>query len=246
VKQNIYDNEIFYKSYLELRRNSTGLNDVLEIPAFRSLLPDDLSSLHILDLGCGFGQSCGWYASQGAAQVVGVDISEKMINRARQLYQQDKIEYKQLPIEDINFPNGQFDLVLSSLVFHYVADFKNMIEKIHYSLKPNGFLVFSQEHPIATAKKTPDGWAIDENGEKTHWIVDNYGDEGVRLQNWFVKGVIKYHRTLSCIMNTLIETGFKIIRVVEPTAVKEAEIINENLKDERRRPPFLIVKAQKA
>lgn len=53
MKQNVYDNEIFYKSYVELRINSTGLNDVLEIPAFRVLLPEDLTHMEILELGCG-------------------------------------------------------------------------------------------------------------------------------------------------------------------------------------------------
>lgn len=88
MKQNVYDNEIFYKSYIELREKSTGLNDVLEIPAFRTLLPENLTNMEILELGCGFGQSCYWYIYQGAARVVGIDISEKMISRARQLYQQ--------------------------------------------------------------------------------------------------------------------------------------------------------------
>lgn len=97
MKQNVYDNEIFYKSYVELRINSTGLNDVLEIPAFRTLLPEDLNHMEILELGCGFGQSCSWYVSQGAKRVIGIDISEKMISRARQLYQHDKIEYVRLP-----------------------------------------------------------------------------------------------------------------------------------------------------
>lgn len=245
MKQNVYDDEIFYKSYVELRINSTGLNDVLEIPAFRTLLPEDLTHMEILELGCGFGQSCSWYVSQGAARVIGIDISEKMISRARQLYQHDKIEYVRLPIEDISFPKEEFDLVLSSLAFHYVADLENLLERSYQCLKNNGFLIFSQEHPIATAKKVPNGWVKDEYGKKMHWILDNYNDEGIRKQNWFIDDVIKYHRTTSSIINTLIETGFKIVRVLEPTAIKEAEMINNDLKDERRRPPFLIIKAQK-
>jgi 2-polyprenyl-3-methyl-5-hydroxy-6-metoxy-1,4-benzoquinol methylase len=245
LKQNVYDNESFYKSYLELRINSSGLNDVLEIPAFRTLLPDDLSHMQILDLGCGFGQSCSWYVFQGAAEVVGVDISEKMISRAKQLYQHDKIKYVRLPIEDISFPKEEFDLVVSSLALHYVADLKNVLEKIYHCLKDNGFLIFSQEHPIATAKKVSNGWAKDENGKKIHWILDNYNDEGIRKQNWFIDDVIKYHRTTSNIVNTLIDTGFKIVKVLEPIAIKEAEMINEDLKNARRRPPFLIIKAQK-
>jgi SAM-dependent methyltransferase len=245
LKQNVYDNEIFYKSYLELRINSTGLNDVLEIPAFRTLLPDKLSHMQILDLGCGFGQSTSWYVSQGAEKVIGVDISEKMISRAKQLCHHEKIKYVHLPIEDISFPKEEFDLVVSSLAFHYIADLKSVFAKINHCLKNNGFLIFSQEHPIATAKKVPNGWFKDESGKKIHWILDDYNDEGIRKQNWFIDGVIKYHRTTSSIINTLIDTGFKIVKVLEPTAIKEAEMINKELKDERRRPPFLIIKAQK-
>ncbi|TWH46283.1 bifunctional 2-polyprenyl-6-hydroxyphenol methylase/3-demethylubiquinol 3-O-methyltransferase UbiG [Sporomusa sp. KB1] len=245
MKQNIYDNEIFYNSYIKLRVDSTGLNDVLEIPAFRTLLPDDLTHKKILDLGCGFGESSNWYVSQGAERVIGIDISEKMISRAKQLYQHDKIEYRCLPIEDISFHKDQFDLVLSSLAFHYIADFKNVLQEIYHCLKNNGLLIFSQEHPIVTAKKASNGWAKGENGEKLYWKLDNYNDEGIRKQKWFIDGVIKYHRTTSSIINTLIETGFNIVRVLEPIATEEAELLNEVLKEERRRPPFLIVKAQK-
>lgn len=245
MKQNIYDNEIFYRSYVRLRETSTGLNDVLEIPAFRTLLPENLNHLKILDLGCGFGEASNWYVSQGAKRVVGVDISAKMISRAKQLYQHEKIEYLCLPIEDINFSQDEFDLVVSSLAFHYLADFKNVLARINRCLKMDGLLVFSQEHPIATAKRAPTGWFENSNGAKLHWILDDYGDEGLRRQHWFIDGVIKYHRTMSTIINTLIGTGFSIIRVLEPTATEEAELANEDLKNERRRPPFLIVKAQK-
>jgi len=244
MQQNIYDNDSFYNSYINLRETSTGLNDVLEIPAFRTLLPN-LHQMEILDLGCGFGQSCRWYISQGATSVVGIDISEKMIARAKQLYHHENIEYKRIPIENINFPDDQFDLVLSSLAFHYVADFRSVLEKIYDCLKANGCLIFSQEHPIATAKKVPNGWVKSENGEKLHWILDDYHDEGIRKQNWFIDGVIKYHRTTSTIINTLIETGFSIVSLLEPTATQEAEALSEELKNERRRPPFLIIKAQK-
>lgn len=75
VRQNIYDNDSFYRSYINLRENAAGLNDVLEIPAFRALLPC-LSQMEILDLGCGFGQSCRWYISQGAERVAGDSMTD--------------------------------------------------------------------------------------------------------------------------------------------------------------------------
>lgn len=244
MKQNIYDNNEFYKGYITLRDGSHGLNEVLEIPAFRSLLPD-LKGKRILDLGCGFGEACKWYVSQGAVQVIGVDISDNMLDRAKDLYSDECIEYIRQPIEEINFSQEQFDLVLSSLAFHYVADFRHIAEKIHYCLKPNGFLIFSQEHPVATAKMSGSGWCENGQGQKRHWILDNYQEEGMRKQHWFVDGVIKYHRTIATIFNTLLAAGFTIVKVLEPAALKEEEACNAELKNERRRPPFLMLKAQK-
>ncbi|SFG79083.1 Ubiquinone/menaquinone biosynthesis C-methylase UbiE [Desulfotomaculum arcticum] len=242
MKQNIYDDPAFYKSYINLREKGNGLNDVLEIPAFRSLLPD-LNNKDVLDLGCGFGESCKWYVSQGARRVVGLDISGKMINRAKQAFNDKRIEYVNMPIENLDFGPDNFDLVLSSLAFHYIADFKTVVDRICTCLRPGGFLIFSQEHPVTTAKKLSGGWVKDQNGQKLHWMLDDYGEEGIRKQKWFVEGVIKYHRTLSTIINTLTETGFQICKVIEPTATAEAEKQNKTLKEERRRPPFLIVKA---
>ena len=244
MKQNIYDNETFFDSYIDLRKNSKGLNDVLEIPAFRSLLPS-LHDKEILDLGCGYGENCKWYASQMAKRVTGIDLSEKMIEKALELYADNKIEYINKGIEDIDFKEENFDIVLSSLAFHYILDFNDIIKRINNILKPGGILIFSQEHPIATAKKLANGWASDESGEKLHWILDNYNEEGIRKQNWFIDGVIKYHRTLSTIINTLIENNFSIVKILEPIATEESEKSNSKLIEERRRPPFIIVKAQK-
>ncbi|QTL97536.1 methyltransferase domain-containing protein [Iocasia frigidifontis] len=241
--QNIYDNNKFYNSYLKLRENNAGLNEVLEIPAFRSLLPD-LDNKTILDLGCGYGENCKWYINKGAKKVIGIDISKNMIEKAKKEYSDDKIEYKNVPMEELDFSKNIFDIVLSSLSFHYVKDFNSLIEKINKMLKPNGSLVFSQEHPIATAKKKKNGWFINNQGEKSHWIMDNYHYEGKREQEWFIDGVIKYHRTIATILNTLIKHGFNILKVLEPIALETAEKNNAQLKEERRRPPFIIIKVK--
>ena len=130
MKQNIYDNDIFYQLYINLREEGKGLNDVLEIPAFRSLLPD-LHDKKVLDLGCGFGESCKLYVANGAECVVGVDISDKMITKAKQEFSDNRIEYVNQSIEDIELKPNYFDLVLSSLAFHYVANFTELVKRIY-------------------------------------------------------------------------------------------------------------------
>ena len=244
MKQNIYDNEEFFDYYVNMRKNRSGLNEVLEIPAFMKLVPD-LMDKRILDLGCGFGENCKTYENMGAVEVVGLDISEKMLSVAKEKFSGDRIRYINSSLEEMEFEDNSFDVILSSLAFHYVKDFSALVQKLFKYLSNNGILLFTIEHPIATAKHVKNGWVKDEEGNKLHWIMDNYHEEGLRYHKWVLDDVIKYHRTVSTILNTLIENGFAILKVDEPIALPEEEEKKEKLKEERRRPPFLIIKCQK-
>jgi 2-polyprenyl-3-methyl-5-hydroxy-6-metoxy-1,4-benzoquinol methylase len=245
MKQNAYDDDTFFEGYKNLRESGSGLNDVLEQPSIRSLLPG-LSGLDVLDLGCGMGQFAAYCTDSGANRVVCVDISEKMIEYARAHYTGENIEYIQMAIEDVQFPESSFDLVVSSFVMHYVADYGALVQNVFRWLRPGGKFVYSCEHPIVTAKLPGCGhWVKDEEGRKLHWCIDNYGDEGIRRQTWFIEGVIKYHRKLSTLINEIIRQGFVIERVLEPDATQEAIESRPNLVEERRRPPILVIGAMK-
>jgi ubiquinone/menaquinone biosynthesis C-methylase UbiE len=80
--QNIYDEPLFFASYEKLRRTAIGLNEVLEQPALRSMLPLSPEGMRILDLGCGFGDFARKARSEGTRAVVGIDISLRMLERA--------------------------------------------------------------------------------------------------------------------------------------------------------------------
>lgn len=68
--QNIYDDDVFFESYKQLR-SGTNANEIVEIPAIFAMLPK-LSGLRILDLGCGYGDHCVKYIEMGANEVVGI------------------------------------------------------------------------------------------------------------------------------------------------------------------------------
>lgn len=211
MKQNAYDNQVFFDGYKNLRESGSGLNDALEQPAIRSLLPT-LYGRDVLDLGCGMGQFTAYCAIEDANRVVGVDISEKMLQYAR-----------------------------------YVADYEGLVQNVFQWLRPGGRFVYSCEHPVVTAKSPGCGnWVKDTNGQKLHWSVDNYGDEGKREQTWFIDGIIKYHRKLWTLLNGLIDHGFSDERVMEPEATTEALEQRPNLVEERRRPPVLVISAIKS
>src|SRR5215471_13132457 len=82
MTQNIYDDGEFFAGYSRLKRSVEGLDGAPEWPALRALLPE-LSGLRVLDLGCGFGWFCRWVRERGAGSVAGIDVSEKMLARAR-------------------------------------------------------------------------------------------------------------------------------------------------------------------
>ena len=85
----------------------------------------------------------------------------------------------------------------------------------------------------------------DKEGNLLHFAIDNYQLEGLRRQNWIVDDVIMYHRTISTLLNTLIENGLQIEKVVEPLPTNEAVTTFPNIKKEFRRPSFLIIRAKK-
>jgi len=238
--QNIYDEASFFEGYKALRQNDTGLNGALESPALRRLLPN-LSNLHILDLGCGFGDFARFARNNGAASVTGVDVSARMLNEAAKLTNDPAVAYWHGAIEEYVPPSASFNLIVSSLALHYVKDYAGVVERIFHGLKGGGRFVFSVEHPMCTAN--PAGWVRDDDGRPLHWPVDNYRLEGTRKTRWFVDGVIKYHRTVETYVNTLVGTGFQLDHLGEPEPTHEALVARPILQAECRRPPFLLLAA---
>ena len=211
-----------------------------EWPFVRSLLPD-LTGLDVADLGCGFGWFCRFAREQGATSIIGYDLSENMLERARRDTQDDAVRYVRADMEELTLPEAGFDLVYSSLAFHYIRDFPRLLKTIHAALRPEGRFVFTIEHPIFMAPLTP-GWIEDQQGQK-RWPVDHYAVEGERRTDWLAEGVIKYHRRLSTTVNALIDAGFSIHQMEEWRPSPEQIEAWPALSEEMERPMLLIVSA---
>ena len=243
-KQNVFDNEIFFDGYKKIRERKSNANDLFEIPALLSLLPN-LDGKRILDLGCGFGEHCKMFVQMGAESIIGIDISEKMLAVAKGENADPKITYLRLPIEEINSLPGTFDLIVSSLAFHYVEDFEGTVKSIYEKLSHGGRFIYSQEHPLVTSHTHGDRWTRDENGEKLHVNIANYGVEGERSTRWFIDGIKIYHRTFASIVNTLVKAGFMIEEMIEPMPTPELLLSYPEHRDLLHKPDFLLIKARK-
>jgi SAM-dependent methyltransferase len=242
MAQNIYDQPDFFEGYSRLDRSVAGLDGAPEWPALRAMLPD-VGGLRIVDLGCGFGWFCRWARAHGARDVLGLDLSEKMLARARAESTDAAITYECADLDELSLPKARFDLAYSSLALHYVSDAARLFGTVHQALVPGGSFVFSTEHPIYMAPTRP-GWSIDAAGRKT-WPVDRYLVEGPRSTDWFAKGVVKHHRTIGTTLNLLIEAGFLIGHVEEFCPTQAQIAARPELAEELERPMFLLVQARR-
>ena len=242
MKENKYDDSVFFEKYSQMSRSREGLDGAGEWYEMQKLMPD-FKGKRVLDLGCGYGWHCFYAAEHGAEYILGTDISQKMLDTAGEKNNFSNIEFQQAAMEDLDFEAGSFDVVLSSLAFHYVRDFKELAANISRWLKPGGNFVFSVEHPVFTAYGTQD-WYYDETGKILHFPVDNYYYEGERKAVFLGERVTKYHRTLTTYLNTLLNYGLQIKQIVEPMPPENMMDI-PGMKDEMRRPMMLLVSAAK-
>lgn len=245
MKQNIYDHPEFFHQYQMLRQAPNNYNNLLEQPALKSLLPN-LSNLKMLDIGCGMGEFAYFCIENNAQHVTAIDVSKNMLEIAQREHSHPHIDYYLQAIEDYDAAPDSFDCITSSLSLHYIKDFNAVIGKIARMLRPGSIFVFSVEHPIVTARETMgDNWIYDDSGIMNHYAIDNYHDEGLRERTWFVDGVVKYHRSISTIINTLIAHDLTIEEMLEPLPNSQAIEKLPSLEKEHRRPSFLLIRARK-
>ncbi len=243
MKQNKYDDSVFFDKYSNMERSKNGLEAAGEWHELRKMLPD-FQGKRVLDLGCGYGWHCRFALDNGAKSVIGIDISQKMLSEAKSKTNSEQIQYICMPIEDIDFPVDSFDVVISSLALHYIQSFEDIVSKISKCLSKGGEFAFSVEHPIFTAYGAQD-WYYDHEGNRLHWPVDQYFTEGMRKANFLGEEVTKYHKTLTTYLNGLIKAGFEITGVVEPMPAEGLLHTVPGMLDELRRPMMLLVSARK-
>ncbi|KAJ5163876.1 uncharacterized protein N7500_005706 [Penicillium coprophilum] len=282
--QNIYDNPEFFIAYANLPRSQHGLPAAPEWPILEEMILNPKSSFtgpigsplkgsRILDLGCGYGWFIRWAREKGAGYIKGIDISQNMIERAKEfeaeINRQTKdsvtatmsatevtFEIHDLEILNLSHQPEQelYDLVYSSLAFHYIEDFVRLLREIHGCLKKGGGheqrgrLIFSVEHPVGTALVNPGpGFKVIQEAGKDMivWPLNSYSSEGLRLSNWLgAEGVRKYHRTVETYVTALLENGFVLTGLKDWSPSKRDVEGQPEWRAEGHRPYFLLISAE--
>ena len=187
------------------------------------------------------GWHCKYAVEHGAAQVLGIDASERMLDEARRRNADPRIEYRLRGIEEYEYPKHAWDVVVSNLALHYVKDLDEVFESVRRTLVPGGTFLFNIEHPTFTAGVNQD-WVYNEDGTPRYWPVDDYFRPGGRHTNFLGCDVVKQHHTLAQILGGLLAADFTIQAVEE--AEPAADMMDlPGMPDELRRPMMLLVKA---
>lgn len=237
MAQNIYDDASFFEGYAQFPRSREGLSAAPEWPRLRDMLTA-MAGLRVLDLGCGLGYFCEWAAQQGAAEVVGLDLSEKMLAVAQQRCAGLPVQLERADLDSADFGTDRFDLVFSSLAVHYLEDFDGFCRRVRKALKAGGRFVFSMEHPVFAARANPE-FGGDANGHRVA-LVDDYLREGERRTNWIADNIVKHHRLISTIIMALRRAGLALDDI-EEWALSDADLAaHPEWQEDRYQPMFLL------
>lgn len=242
MSNSLYDNPDFFQAYAQMTRSQFGLSGAGEWHQLQKLFPN-LKGQKVLDLGCGYGWHCAYAAEQGAASVLGIDSSSRMIDEAIKRNTLPGITYAVCDLNSYHYPSETYDCVISNLVLHYIEDLGKIYRKVYQTLVPGGYFILNIEHPIFTAGVRQE-WIRDSEGCALYWPVDDYLIPGARETAFVGKNVVKQHHTLTQILTGLLHAGFCLEAVEEPLPPEEMMDL-PGMEDELRRPMMLLIKAKK-
>lgn len=233
----VYDEDDFFESYIKKRAQGHSPNELIEQPIIDDLLGNVIGK-KILDLGCGDGDYGLQLLGKGAGTYHGIEGSRNMFQLAIENHKDMDSIIQHGDIEDIDFGQDKFDVVVSRLVFHYIKDLHHLFDRIRLSLSENGVFVFSVEHPVITSCYQ----SYHEKPKRGHWVVDDYFSSGQRINTWIGKDVIKYHRTLEEYWTIIKDSKFEVIDIKESKPRESNFQKTEDFKRRSRIPLFLMIK----
>jgi len=234
----------FYHDY-RTKINPKGwfFNEYLEMPSTLKIL-GNVKGKKVLDYGCGSGIYTKILVN-GGANVKGFDISKEML----------KIAIKENPDVELKIGSGykipfneKFDIVLASLVVHYMKDWDKMFREVRRVLNNGGVFIFSSDNPVFQASKSV---KVGSKKLKALGMMDYFKNDRKEV-SWINpynnKEIIVpyYHRTYETIIKTIIRNKFEIIDYLDCFPDKKSKrIFSKEYTLYSKVPKFMVFKVRK-
>ena len=216
----------------DVRAGYDVYRDLFTFPAFLEFLPS-IKDLDVIDFGCGEGSNTRYFARMGA-RLTGIDISQSLIEHARQAEAADPegVSYEIASYSsNTNFPDASFDAVVSTMALMDGPDLQGAMQEAFRLLRPGGFIAFSVLHPCFITPGLQ--WQKNERGETTGLCVSRYFEKSSFTEQWKFSNrptdervmpftVPRFPRTISDYLNAVTNAGLRINRIEEPQPTLEA------------------------
>lgn len=231
MSENDYD--AFAEAY-DADNENNAWNAYYERPAILAMV-GNATGLRVLDAGCGGGAHAAILVEQGAT-LTGIDASAGLLEIARR-----RLDNRaRFLVADLNealpFADQSFDLIIASLVMHYLPDWSRSLSEFHRLLSPNGRFVFSTHHPFMDHHL-----AGGENYFETYSFNETWqrGETTMTMRFW--------HRPLHAMFDALKLAGFRVESVSEPQPDPRARtLFPEAYETLATKPRFIFFSSVKA
>lgn len=193
------------------------------------LLPQSLSGLRCLELGCGAGQN-SIVLSKAGAETVALDVSEKQLAFGRTLSKRagSKVEFRRQGMEELSGDLGRFDLIHSAYGVPFASEPAAVVQAAANLLNPGGSLLISMGHPVYAGE-----WLELDEDERGIFLTDYFhptpdvrsGSDEDASTTW------ARAYPVSLVVQWLLDAGLQLERLLEPAALPVHTFSKEELKD---------------
>lgn len=201
------------------------------------LLKDKVKEKEVLDLGCGSGLFTIKLSDWGA-KPIGIDVSEEMVGVARSSFPQ--LTFDVGDAEKLPYPDNSFDVVVSSLVLHYMKDLNKVMSEVARTLRRDGTFTFSMHHPLFKNHRS-----ILVDGKKEKVLKPYFSNDQYEWSMFEGKMVVhSYHHTFEDIVSNLHRNGFVVNQLLEPRPVESSKAAHpEEYEKASNFPSFTLIEA---
>ena len=211
----------------------------------------DVSGAKMLEICCGSGHSLLYNASRGAGELWGIDLSQKQLDNASKLLDENGYRAKLICAkmeEDIDIPKQYFDFVYSIYGIGWTTDLQGTLDRIASYLKKDGIFIFSWHHPLHYCI----AWSCDERKEvfedDKFVMTKSYFDESYFTMPVHDSEIVLRNRKMSTYINALAKAGFFIEQFIEASdtgAADAADVSDERVRKAGMLPISFCIKARK-